>query len=608
MKLSEEKLNELISEVDQVLKSIQLTEDQYQEPIHQVAEPYRKSARNLIHYHAFRSHDLRGLQKKLKNMGLSRLANAGGHVKSSLLNTQQILHSLKGDGQAVPQKSGLSIKNGKKLLVNHTREVLGNRSHGRRVRIMVTQPTESAHNYQLVNNMVKAGMNCARINCAHDEPATWLKIIENVKKAGKAHGRQIKITMDLAGPKSRTGSIEQGPRVRKFSPSRDEMGNVIDPATILLVPKLEEEFGDLAIPVDSAWLKTLLEGDKLQLVDTRQKVRTLKVVHVGSEMVIVNLYETSYIGTGTMLEPQRENADPTAVGELPPIERAILLRVNDYITLHKEDLPGAPAIFDQDGNLLKEAHIACLLEEVFTQIKPGERVLFDDGKIEGIVTSTSPEAFGVKIVRAKELGSKLKAEKGINFPDTDLKLGGLTDKDRRDLEFVAYHADTVNFSFVNSPEDVSELLTTLDKLGALNQLNIVLKIETQKAFDNLTNILLTAMKAKYIGVMIARGDLAVETGWDNIGWVQREILAICNAAHVPVIWATQVLESLAKKGLPSRSEITDAATSLKAECVMLNKGAYILNAIKLLDSMLVDMENYDEKNESMLPPMERLVH
>jgi len=83
---------------------------------------------------------------------------------------------------------------------------------------------------------------------------------------------------------------------------------------------------------------------------------------------------------------------------------------------------------------------------------------------------------------------------------------------------------------------------------------------------------------------------------------------LCNAAHIPVVWATQVLENLAKKGLPSRSEITDATTSLKAECVMLNKGPFINDAISLLDKILRNMEDYNEKNESMLPQLEKLMN
>ena len=107
--------------------------------------------------------------------------------------------------------------------------------------------------------------------------------------------------------------------------------------------------------------------------------------------------------------------------------------------------------------------------------------------------------------------------------------------------------------------------------------------------------------------MIARGDLAVETGWDTIGKVQEEILLFCGAAHVPVVWATQVLENLAKKGLPSRSEITDATTAIQAECIMLNKGPYINKAIGLLDTILSNLEANHDKKEVMLPKLDNLL-
>ena len=109
------------------------------------------------------------------------------------------------------------------------------------------------------------------------------------------------------------------------------------------------------------------------------------------------------------------------------------------------------------------------------------------------------------------------------------------------------------------------------------------------------------MKSYPVGVMIARGDLAIETGWKNFATIQEEILRVCEAAHIPDIWATQVLENLAKKGVPSRAEVTDASLAQRAECVMLNKGVYIEKAVKLLDRILVKMQRYQKKKNTMLP-------
>lgn len=264
----------------------------------------------------------------------------------------------------------------------------------------------------------------------------------------------------------------------------------------------------------------------------------------------------------------------------------------------------AVPIYDPDGKLLEPGKITCNPPELIEKMKVGAPILFDDGKIEGVIVEVAEDAFKVNITRSAEGGAKLRPEKGINVPTLDLGISGLTDKDREDLKFVAQHADIVNFSYVNTENDVSELLNELEKLGVKNKLGVILKIETQMAFKNLIGILITAMQTKLLGVMIARGDLALEVGWKNMATVQEGILSFCSAAHIPVVWATQVLEGLAKKGLPSRSEITDITSSVQAECVMLNKGPHIQRAISFLDEVLVNIEGSHDKKELMLPRME----
>ena len=607
MKVKVEKIRETIADLNRVVAAILAAEKDQQPVLDDVHEEYARSAQNLVHYRAFRKFDLRTTQKKLRNLGLTRFANAEGHILASITNTLFILKKLIENAEGDVIRPKLSIKKGKRLLSKNTRALLGYRSQGRRVRIMVTQPTASAYNYRMVHEMVAHGMNVARINCAHDTPEVWEMIIANVRKAAKAHGRQVKIAMDLAGPKIRTGSITPGPRIRKFTPEKDVTGNIIQPAEIVLVPKIDEFSLPNTLPLAPEVLEILQIQDEFILTDTRNKRRRLKVIAKQDSGIRAHCYETSYIGTGTILECTNRELPPIVVGALPSVEQSIILRMGDVFTIVQEASEGLPAVIDEDGNVIQKGKISCQLPEVFGFISAGDRILFDDGKIEGVIETVREGAFDVRILLAKENGSKLKAEKGINFPDTSLGIGGLTTKDKQDLEFVAQHADIVNFSFVNSKKDVDELHEELEKHGVLNQLNVILKIETKYAVAHLTEILLAAMQSKCIGVMIARGDLAVETGWDTIGKVQEEILLLCSAAHVPVVWATQVLENLAKKGLPSRSEITDATIALQAECIMLNKGPYINRAIALLDTMLSDMEANHEKKEVMLPKLENLL-
>ncbi|MEM9679115.1 MAG: pyruvate kinase [Bacteroidota bacterium] len=605
MKIKSEEISKLIQQIDQLMELIRDNESNYESELSQTHPMYSRSARNLIHYDTFREIDLRKVQKQLQNLGLSRLAKAEEHILSSLIKTRFILYKLLDKNPPKSVKSGLSIKKSKRIARRNSKELLGYRSKGRRVRIMVTQPTESATNYQLVFDMVKNGMNCARINCAHDNEEVWMNIINHIHKASEALDKKVKIAMDLAGPKIRTGAIELGPEIRKFSSERDEKGVLVHPSIIQLVPEITSDSPTNALPLPESWLHLLKVGDVLSLTDTRGKRRELKIVRISESNISAYCNETTYFETGQNIVHDRDEIPDTSIGKLPAIEQYLLLRIGDELTITKDNILGQPATIDDNGNILTHAHISCQVPEIFDYVTEGDVILFDDGKIEGVIKHVSTNAFVVTITRAKEKGTKLKAEKGINFPNTDLGLSGLTEKDKKDLAFVVKHADVVNFSFVNSKQDVEDLLDELEKLDALEDTNIILKIETRLAFINLKDILLTAMRTKHIGVMIARGDLAVETGWDDIGRIQEEILLMCNSAHIPVVWATQVLESFAKKGLPSRAEITDVVNSLRADCVMLNKGPYIKDVLILLNRILGKMENYHEKNHQMLPKLEK---
>ena len=135
---------------------------------------------------------------------------------------------------------------------------------------------------------------------------------------------------------------------------------------------------------------------------------------------------------------------------------------------------------------------------------------------------------------------------------------------------------------------------------------LVLKIETEAAFSRLPEILLHAMRSPRVGVMIARGDLAVEAGYERLAELQEEIMWLCEAAHLPVIWATEVLDHLARTGRPSRAEITDAAMAQRAECVMLNKGPHLDMAIEVLDDILRRMSGSSAQEDSVAASTEQL--
>lgn len=237
------------------------------------------------------------------------------------------------------------------------------------------------------------------------------------------------------------------------------------------------------------------------------------------------------------------------------------------------------------------------LLEVLGAIKVGEQVLFDDGRVAAEVTEVSASEVCLRVTHAAPNGTTLAANKGINLPNSELPLPSLTEADLRHLEFVKQHADIVAVSFIRNAQDVAAVINAL---GPKATVGLVLKIETIPAYNNLRQVLLEGMRYQKLGLMIARGDLAVELGFRRMAEVPRFISAAAEAAHVPTILATQVLETMAKTGQPSRAEITDATYALRAECVMLNKGPFIGEAIKVLSYLNTKLGNSQRKNRILL--------
>jgi pyruvate kinase len=294
---------------------------------------------------------------------------------------------------------------------------------------------------------------------------------------------------------------------------------------------------------------------------------------------------------------------------LAPLNKKRVFRGDRILLLHCMPELGSAAV---SGEAIPAPvdyfQTCCTVPEILDLLTVGTAVYIDDGKIRTRVVDTQyPVSDGqlgmlLQVTHASPKGVKLRPEKGLNFPNTVLPLSPLTEKDLQDLDFVATHADIIGYSFVQRPADIELLQQELDNRsgGRRPRPAIVAKIETAIAVCNLPELIIHAVGKQSFGVMIARGDLAVEIGYQRLTEIQEEILWICEAAHVPVIWATQVLENLVKDGAPSRGEMTDAAMAERAECVMLNKGPFIAEAIAILDDVLTRMEDHQMKKTPQL--------
>lgn len=598
----------------------------------------RLSIDNLRHYLSFRSRDLRPLQERLSALGCSSLGRSEVHVIDSIERVLNLLHRMLRPGAPSVGFSGVAVDQvrGYQRLAENNVRLLGPEPPERAVRIMVTMPTEAADDFGLVRQLALSGMDVGRINCAHDDPAAWLRMIDNLRRAADETGRSIKIAADLAGHKIRTGELERQEGVLHLSPKRDRLGRVLAPARLRLLNReapaaLEEDeslHDFLWHQVTLAWEngpEELQPGDALRFTDARGARRVLKVESVDSAGAWATLDQASYLVNDLgwklrrsievePLESEEGLSLPEMVSDyllaqerefrgvfagIAPEPVNIRLRRGDHLLLTREPLPGREALRDHNGAPVCPARISCTMPKVFEVLREGQMVWIDDGKFGARVAELCEEGALLEITACRPGGSRLRPDKGLNFPGLELDLPGLAAHDLSALKVLAGKVDIINFSFVETESHIMELISVLRQFGAPDT-GVIAKIETARAFNNAAEIALAAMGRVPFGIMIARGDLAVEVGPERLAEVQEELLWLAEAGHFPVVWATQVMETLVKKGVISRPELTDAAMGERAECVMLNKGPFIEKALMSLHNIFSRMQEHQRKKSARL--------
>jgi pyruvate kinase len=556
----------------------------------------RVSAGNLRHYLALREHDLGELHRALQAYGLTGLAGLESAVLPRLDAMLAALHT-PGYAPAAPPSDP-------DLLDPRTDALLGPRPAQRRTRFMVTLPTETASDYMAVHQLISAGMDIARINCSHDCDASWAGMVRNLRDAARASGRPCRIQMDISGPKLRTGPMQALPPVIRIRPGRDRMGRVVRAARIWLTTEStsagERHSADASLQVDAAWLNACAEGDKIRIKDARGSARRWRIRRKVSGGCWAECNKTTYIAEDTELH--LKSGPATCVANIPATESRVRVHSGDTLIMSGTDPTGHGELRDDAGRLLDPGRVIVDLPALYRDARPGETVCFDDGRISGIIDRVGDGKLEIRVTHTRREREFLGSGRGVNVPRTHLNLPALSDEDRADLAFVAEHADLVGLSFVNGPADVRQLREELERLGR-RDIGVVLKIETRRGIENLPDILLEALRFEACGVMIARGDLAVECGFERLAALQDYILALCEAAQLPVVWATQVMESLAKRGHPTRAEVTDAAAGQAAECLMLNKGPHIVEALTMLDTIVRDAERRRSKGDALAAPL-----
>ena len=276
-------------------------------------------------------------------------------------------------------------------------------------------------------------------------------------------------------------------------------------------------------------------------------------------------------------------------------DEKIRLYDGDRLLLSNKEIEGSLC----DDSEEYRACISCGSDDFLPFVEKGNMIYIDDGKIKLRVIEKRTDAVVCEAVGTRPSGFWLKAQKGVNFPDSDITMPAVTATDLKHLDAVAGFADIIGISFVQDGSDVDQLKEWLVRHGR-KEMGIIAKIETKKAVRNLPMILLSLLPWHNSGVMLARGDLAIEVGFEKLPKVQTEVLDLCEAAHIPVIYATQILENMMKKNLPSRAEIIDASSAQRADCIMLNKGPFASHTVDVLHRIVDEMQNETYKNKPLL--------
>jgi pyruvate kinase len=256
---------------------------------------------------------------------------------------------------------------------------------------------------------------------------------------------------------------------------------------------------------------------------------------------------------------------------------------------------GNEAVFST-AKKVQTGDIPVTLPTLHRDVKPGEHLLLDDGLLEVQVEKVS----GNRIITQVVQGGVLLSHKGLNLPGTYLRIPALSKKDREDALFgVRLGVDYIALSFVRTAEDVKELRRLLDRSESGKKIKIIAKIEKREAIENFEKILPLCG-----GIMIARGDLGIETPAEQVPIVQKQLVARAREASIPVIVATQMLDSMQRNPRPTRAEVSDVANAVAdhADAVMLSgetaSGKFPVQAVKIMADTIRTMEDsvFDDLN------------
>lgn len=454
--------------------------------------------------------------------------------------------------------------------------------------IMCTLPAEAASNYQVVVKLLESGMNIARIDCALQDKELWLKMIHNLRRGSSALKKTCKILMQLQGQTPRIGEFLPHTSAIKIDPLRNEKGLAIKNVRVRFVyGKCTGKATCIEIPIEKVSSDNLTVNDMIYLRDAAGRSRKLEITGMGKNYIEAESNKSVYLESGIRLMFLRrsEITGHATICQMPESEMQVRLFTNDEFILTPPGTFGQPAIRDDQNRILEPVRISCSNDDIFTLVSSEERILFGDGKLEGLIKNVTARSIKGTVIRAPQKGVELSQGQTIHFPDIPARIPPLSETDYGNLAFAMQHADMIGLPCIEHPEELKMIYTFLGEISSVSK-PLFLPVETASGYQNLNSMLEVANKKAPLGLLFSPFKISCELGFERFSEVQESVLLLATQTNILVAITDPILQKMCKQGIPSPCEINTVIHYRNANILFVGEGNFTAEAIRLTYCLL----------------------
>lgn len=485
-----------------------------------------------------------------------------------------------------------------RLLLENRHQLPGAQHPFRSTRMMVTLPLHAATDYDFVLHLIQSGMDCARIDCSLHHRDIWECMIDNVRRAELEAKRNCKILMELSGHGVNLQVQEAGPDHPTISLMLSDDDD--SPRHVLLcnaqMPDYQPQvldarcLGVFAIP--ARLHREIKVGDRLRWLDRRGKTQCLHILSQRYDGCwLAACSKKLGLQAGVIVDwlalqdsGQYRFQEKFSIGKRIAGSMDVILFEGDRVLLQPNGKDSKFTVANQAG-LPEIQPLACTWSPILSHIQIGDHCLLADGQVHARVVSTALGSLLLRVTRSKPHGVQLGQGQRIRFPGSAHPLGCLSDKDRRDLDWIAAQADMVACSFISSPAQLQMLQQELSSRNAVTHA-IVVRICSQRCIENLQAMMELSRNTYRLGVIVGTDSCSDDVIATEQASAEAALMQMCARAHLPVVWDSHELNALPELGVFTRQQLQQAMKSPHIHGLSLRHGPYLLRAVRTVDVIL----------------------